>query len=238
MKTTLVSSSLVYLLLICGLYTNAKDTDVFIDNNLKYELLHKDTLEIQYIDLKDNMFLYEEIKKFITEQCDSSEVFKKGFGYVTAGNYVYNRIAPFTAENLSENLKKIVLTFNITLESFYIKEDADKFGSPCNGCYPVYYSFVDGRLVLIYDANIKHLTKNNYSSSSRKKMSGLVKKTLQMALQENFRFRHIDGSFYYLSKIQRGQITEDKIFENCASSLSSGRTVVVHVDNTVSYIHF
>lgn len=186
-----------------------------------------DSLEIQYVDLHINPLIFSEVSKYIKEQQDSSLLFKNGFGYVTIGGIKLDHIGqPVLADSLANHLKDILVEFNIGLSSFYPTKHIGK---------PLYYSYVDNRLILIFEQNVKWIHHNTFSSSSIRKVKELIKTTLKQAFNPDFEFKGMTGEPFFLTKERREQMNQEQILEMGSWSLSRLKTVVQYFDGSISY---
>ena len=188
-----------------------------------------DSLAIQYINLQINPLLLSEVKKYIKEQQDSIPLFKKGYGYVVIGGVqLVRKGRPIPSNSLSDHLKDIELEFNVGLSSFYPHQNLGT---------PLYYSFVEGRLVLIHDQNPEWIHRNSYSNTSQRKIKELIKQTLLEELKVDFVFNGITGDTLTLSSERRGKMTQEQVFELGSFTLSKLKlkTVVVYFDGSISY---
>lgn len=194
-----------------------------------YWLTHRsdDSLAIQYINLEINPLLLSEVKKYIKAQQDSSLLFKSGFGYIMIDNIKSVRNGrPIEASSLGEHLKDIELEFDIGLSSLY----------PHQGLgVPLYYSFVQGRLVLIYDQKLVWIHRNRYSITSQRRVKELIKQTLLRELRVDFVFKGLAGDSFMLSAERRERMSQEHIFELGSFTLDKLKTVVQYVDGSISY---
>ncbi|QHW01036.1 hypothetical protein [Spirosoma endbachense] len=187
----------------------------------------EDSLAIQYIDLQANPLLYSEVKKYIKEQQDSSQLFKNGFGYITIGGIKLVRNGkPIEVSTLKEHEKDIEVEFLIGLSSFYPTQSMGK---------PLYYSFVESRLVLIYDQSVKWIHQNSYSKASVSKLKDLVKQTLMPVFDPDFEFKGFNGETVILTPERREQMSQEQILEMAAATLSKLKIVVEYFDGSISY---
>lgn len=186
-----------------------------------------DSLEIQYISLENNQLLYSEVTKFLAEQSDSSQLFGEGFGYIAISNLQIGRNGqPIPLDSIANRLKDIEVVFDLALSSFYPHQNIGT---------PLYYSFIDKRLILIYDQQAEWLHKNKYSLRSQKEVKRLIMKTLQAELHPNFVFTGLDGNTFKLSQIQRKEMSQEMVFELGSFTLNRLKTVTQHFDGSVSY---
>ncbi|AUD04149.1 hypothetical protein [Spirosoma pollinicola] len=187
----------------------------------------EDSLTIQYVDLRINPLLFSEVKKYIKEQQDSSQLFKDGFGYLTiAGIKLVRNGSPIEVGSFKEHLKDVELEFTIGLSSFYPAQNIGK---------PLYYSFVESRLILIYDQNVRWIHQNSYSTASISKLKELVKQTLMPVFDPDFTFKTLHGDSMVLTPERREQMSQEQILEMAASTLSKLKTVIEYVDGSISY---
>jgi hypothetical protein len=209
--------------------------------NFSQTVLHKrtvcenDSLSIQYIDLTKNDLLFKEVSKFIHEQNDSSQLFRSGFGYISIGNYKFNQHAPVLVDSLDKYEKDIILSFTMATVSFFLNENSSTKIIACSNCFPLYYSFIENRLILIYDQNMKWLHQNNYSIVSKKNISRLVRKTLLPALDSSFEFKGIDRQTYFISEERRATMNEQQILENASFTLNKSKSYIQYFDGTARY---
>ncbi|RYF72721.1 MAG: hypothetical protein EOO39_11655 [Cytophagaceae bacterium] len=193
-----------------------------------------DSLSIQYVDLKVNKLLIREISKFIKEQSDSSTLFRSGFGYITLGGYLFDHPGPLPVDSLDKHQKDVVFSFSMHTCSYHIYDDPSPIKTFGNA-FPLYYSYVDDRLVLFYDVNAKWFHRNAYSTASKQLLSGLVRKTLLQSLKPDFEFLGMDSMPYFLSVDRRRTMSEQRILEHSAFRLSAGKTYTEHYDGTITY---
>lgn len=194
-----------------------------------------DSLNIQYVDVKVNLTLYSELEKFIKEQTDSSQLFRSGFGYISVGGYKINQFSPLPINESNNHKDDIVLSFNMSLNSYYITDDIPKSSAICHDCFPLYYSYVNGRLILIYDINAKWIHKNAYTSKSKKLISKLVRSTLTQALNSEFVFKDIYGKPLMLSEDKHENMSERDILEYAAFVFNKGKTYNEFYNGAVKY---
>lgn len=186
-----------------------------------------DSLDIQYVDLHGNQLLFSEIQKYIKEQRDSSTLFENGYGYVTVGGILLDHVGqPVLADSLENHLKDISLKFNIGLSSFYPQQNMGK---------PIYYSFVDDRLILIFEQNAKWIHNNTFSVSSVSKVKKLIKQTLNLSFDSNFEFKDTLGDSFFLSVDRREKMSQEEILKIGSYSLQKLKTVTVYFDGSIDY---
>jgi hypothetical protein len=192
-----------------------------------------DSLSIQYIDLRINPLVFSEVKKYISEQRDSSQLFRDGFGYVTIADITSVRNGrPIPAEALGEHLNDVEAEFTIGLISFYPS-------TAFNMGIPLYYSFVENRLVLIFDQNMKWLHHNKYSSASKQKIKSLVKQTLTQALNPEFQFKGMmSGETFELTPERRELMNEDDILDRASFTLGKLKRVIEYFDGAIGYRYY
>lgn len=187
----------------------------------------EDSLTIQYLDLRVNSLLFSEVKKYIKEQQDSSLLFRNGYGYVVIGGIKPVRNGrPILASSLNDHVKDIEVEFNIGLSSFYLHQNLGT---------PLYYSFVEGKLVLIYDRNSEWIHRNHYSLASQRKVKELIKQTLLEELKGDFVFKGLAGDTFVLSSERRGRMSQEQVFELGSFTLDKLKTVVQYFDGSISY---
>jgi hypothetical protein len=189
-----------------------------------------DSLSIQYIDLRVNSLIFSEVKKYINEQRDSSQLFRDGFGYITVAEIrpLLSNV-PIFARN--EDQKDIEAEFNVGLSSFYPSTDF-------NMGIPLYYSFVENRLVLIFDQNMKWLHHNKYSSVSKQKIKALVKQTLKQALNPEFQFKSTQSESFELTPERRELMKEDEILDMASFTLGRPKRVIEYSDGSIGYRYY
>jgi|GEM_PF-7062766 len=191
-----------------------------------------DSLSIQYIDLRVNPLVLSEVKKYIKEQRDSSQLFRDGFGYVVIGDIKSrdnsNRVL---ASSLVDRPKEINVQFNIGLSSFYPSTDF-------NMGISLYYSFVENRLVLIFDGDIQWLHKDRYAATSLQKVKSLVKQTLTQALNPEFQFKGMRPETFELTPERRKLMKEDEILDRASFTLGKLKRVIEYFDGSISYKYY
>nr|WP_295926680.1 hypothetical protein [uncultured Dyadobacter sp.] len=186
-----------------------------------------DSLDIQYLELSSNPLLLKEVRKYIREQNDSSQLFKNGFGYVVIRNVKTVRNGePIPAAAFEAHLKDVEVGFDLELTSFYPHQGIGT---------PLYYSFVDKRLVLIFDQNLAWIHGNRYSASSQQKVKDLIRQTLVMEQSTDFVFRGLEGIFFKLTPEHRKILTSEQVMELGSFTLQHLKTVIQHVDGSISY---
>jgi hypothetical protein len=192
-----------------------------------------DSLSIQYIDLRVNPLVFSEVKKYINEQQDSSQLFREGFGYVVIGDIKsWYDGSPIPVDSLLKHQKDIKAGFNIGLSSFYPNLTFDMG-------IPLYYSFMENRLVLIFDGDIQWLHKDRYAAISIQKAKSLVKQTLKQALDNpEFQFKNVRLETFELTPERRELLKEDEILDMASFTLGKLKRVIEYVDGTVSYHYF
>ena len=187
-----------------------------------------DSLTIQFLSLPDNPLLFSEVKKYIKEQEDSCRLFKNGFGFITiSGIKLVRNGRPIPADLMSNNrLKDVELVFDVGLSSFYPHQ---RLGTP------LYYAFVDKRLVLIFDQQAQWIHGNHYSQESQRKVKDLIHKTLLAEFAPDFEFTGLDGNKFKLSPERRKSLTKEQILELGSFTLQRVKTVIQHFDLSVTY---
>lgn len=156
--------------------------------------------KIQYLVLKDK-FLIKEIKKLIVDEInsnDSNQFFKKGLGYVRLNVYNYSH--------------------NDTLIKYYITPTMTSFKKDDNDdLYPLFYTYINERIVLIYLNVVNEFSIFNLSKKSktrfRKKVEIFLPETKKMTFYDmegkktftdkNFRidyFKFHGGKYIYILK--------------------------------------
>lgn len=202
-----------------------------IDSNFIFS--DKDSTVIYPIDLSKNKLVYTEVRKYIKEQSDSSTLFKNGFGFITIENIkLYDHI-PVKPRDFDTYGKDVIATFTISKTSYTL---SDKYALTR---YPSYYSFVDDKLILIYDQTFEWLASPVYTTESKKNIEKLVLNTLQQVFNENFvfvdPFKH---DSFKLSKEQRKLMTNQQIIERAAFTINSSVIVKQHFDKSISYFYY
>jgi hypothetical protein len=134
--------------------------------------------------------------------------------------------SPIRASSLGDHLKDIEVEFNIGLSSFYPHQNLG---------LPLYYSFVDNRLVVMYDQTAKWIHQNNYSASSQRHLKGLIEQTLGAVFKEDFIFKGLSGEPFTLTLEERKQMSRERLLEMSSWSLSKLKTVIQYVDGSISY---
>lgn len=200
---------------------------VFNRTNQFSTIRFADSLTIQYFDLRVNPLLFSEAKKYIKEQQDSSLLFRSGYGYIVISDIKSIRNGrPIVASSLNDHVKDIEVEFSIGLSSFYPHQNLGT---------PLYYSFVEGKLVLIYDRNSEWIHRNRYSVASQRKVKELIKQTLLEELKGDFVFKGLAGDTFVLSAEQRGKMSQEQVFELGSFTLDKLKTVVQYFDGSISY---
>ncbi|MCC9135236.1 hypothetical protein ACFSKU_12115 [Pontibacter silvestris] len=163
----------------------------------------RELMEIQYITIKDT-FLVKEMEKLIqdevnrepdtttTDKVFTENFFAKGLGYVRlyAGG----------------NLEGDTLTrYYIAPSLVSIKKEAADY------VYPPFYSYVGGRLVLVYVPVLENVTKFNFSKKSKKKLRKRVDAFLEKP--RDMTFYDMEGNVAFKDKhfrIDYFRIHDDK----------------------------
>lgn len=183
-----------------------------------------DSLSIQYINLDVNPFLLSEVQKYIKEQKDSCQLFGTGFGYIIIENIKpIRRGRPLSAFSLGDEIE---VEFDIGLSSFYPHQGLGT---------PLYYTFVERSLVLIYNSKLEWLHQNHYSMASQKKVKKLIQQTLVQELNVDFIFKGIEGNAFRLSSARREKMSQEDVWAAGSFTLVKLKTVVQYSDGTVSY---
>ncbi len=191
--------------------------------------------DIKYIGIK-NTILKQEIQKYIRELDSSYSVFKKGFGYIVVQDIEFNSSTTYIGRTWEESKKDTIAKFTLIPGSYLLKLKPVFFDSFCANCFPPFYSFIDGRLVLIEDPDLNWINDRKYTRRSKENLVKLVRSTLTLALQEDFEFYDVfDKKYYKLSKEKRKTMTEDQILEEAAFAINEGKTVILHEDGSISY---
>lgn len=221
------------LLLVASLQNNShqfsSDKFSYVSNRTNQSSTTKfeDSLTIQYLDLRVNPLLFSEAKKYIKEQQDSSLLFRNGYGYIMiTGVKPARNGRPILASSLNDHVKDVEVEFKIGLSSFYPHQNLGT---------PLYYSFVEGKLVLVYDRNSEWIHRNSYSVASQRKVKELIRQTLLEELKSNFVFKGLAGDTFVLSPERRGKMSQEQVFELGSFTLDKLKTVVQHFDGSISY---
>ncbi|SEI50262.1 hypothetical protein SAMN05216327_10270 [Dyadobacter sp. SG02] len=186
-----------------------------------------DTLDIQYLALENNQLLYTEVAKYLAEQNDSCQLFREGLGYIAISNIQLGRKGrPIPIDSIPNRLKEIEVVFDVGISSFYPHQNIGM---------PLYYAFVNNRLVLIYSQQSEWLHRNKYSFKSQRKIKDLIASTLTSLLSPNFVFRGLDGNTFRLTSDQRNDMSQEKVFELGSFTLNKSKTITQHFDGSVSY---
>ena len=120
-------------------------------------------IEIQHLNIKDSSFI-KNVKSIIEYEKNSTEdnhhFFKNGFGYiaVTIHDYVHG---------------DTLIKYNVLPMMSNIGENDDSI------VYPLYYTYIDGRPVLIYLSTIKNFASVVFSKKSKRFISELIKPFLE-----------------------------------------------------------
>jgi len=197
---------------------------LFAQNNLPFTPARSE--DIQYIDISASE-LFPQIKKFILEKTDSSALFKGGYGYVVVESirfrdYRTQRINSLSALGDRKNADTM-MTYTIHLASYALLDRVEAIAF--NGdYYPPFYTFVENRLVLLYDETFRWLKGGRadaFSAASKEKLRELIRPLLIKALEEDFVFFHpLDPRLHFtLSKKQRATMSEEEILINVALTL-------------------
>jgi hypothetical protein len=192
----------------------------FLDNNA-------DSLSIQYVELSAHRILFPEIKKYIREQNDSCLLFRQGFGFLILYNVRLDRDGlPVPAGEIETHKKDVLAEFRIGVSSLYPHQ---KLGTPA------LFSFVEGRLVLIFNRQMEWIHGNRYSVASERKLKKMIAHTLTMEFDSGFIFKHLAGHPFVLSSSQRQELSEEEILELGSFTLGKSKTVRKHFDGSTSY---
>ncbi|HEV7348778.1 hypothetical protein [Telluribacter sp.] len=188
-----------------------------------------DSLEISFIDLRANSFLYREVRRFIQEQSDSSALFRDGFGFVTIDRLKLSPPGPIPIQETEKHAKEVVASVTLTTWSYPLSDESSLTR------FPSYYSIVDGRLVLVYNELLEWISPPLYTYASRIRVEKLVTNTLQMALDPDFVFQSLQGKSYKLSKEQRETMSEYDILKNATFTGGGYKRVIKYFDGSVAY---
>ena len=210
-------------------------TNVYSQDKVREVNTYCDSLSIQYIDLRSNKILYEEIKKFIVAMSDSSDSFKRGYGYISVGSYNIHLGKTVLASEMEEKSKDVVLSFMLSANSYLLVADSPGVNSICQDCFPLYYSLVNDRLVLLYSQDANWVNNGMYSLTSKRKVAGLVEETLKMSLESSFEFKGLNKLPYKVSIDKRKNMSKREVFEKASLTLNSARVFIRYFDGTVKY---
>ncbi|WP_247237292.1 hypothetical protein [Telluribacter sp. SYSU D00476] len=218
---------LVSLFALLCISTWAHDEDPYHPGSIKNRI---DSLEISFIDLRTNPFLYRVVKKFIQERADSSALFRGGYGFVTIDRIRLSPPGPIPIQQLDTYARDVTATFTLTTSSYPLSDRSSLTR------YPSHYSLVDGRVVLVYNELLEWTTRPLYTHASRTRVEKLVLDCLQMALLPDFViYDPFKGESYKLSEEQRGKMSQREILEMASFTVSSNKTVIQNFDGSVVY---
>ncbi len=216
---------------------------------LSQQIKHSDIIkrpDIQYISLT-NRAISSTIKNFIKIQNDTNKLFKQGFGYISVSDIKIN-FKSFALQDIN-NAKKIVdyqkdtvLSFSLFLSSAILLDDGFEF---FYNKYPPFYTFLEGRLILLYD-DIPSIysvpiqcgqfcNKSPYSYKSKKKLQKLVMNTLNLVRDTNFVFTGIENRKYILTKDQRKKMELKDIYMNSILTFNTYKVYYCLRDDTIIY---
>lgn len=223
MKGLLLTS----LLALLGISAWAQDEDPLHSGRITNRT---DSLEISFIDLRTNPFLYREVRQFIQERADSSALFRKGYGFVTIDRIKLSPPGPIPIQQLNTHAREVVASFTLITSSYPLSDRSSLTR------FPSHYSLVDGRVVLVYNELLEWITRPLYTQASRERIEKLVLSTLLMALQPDFLiYDPFQGRSYQLSEQQRQTMPEHEVLDRASFTLSGSKTVTQHRDGSVVY---
>lgn len=170
-------------------------------------------------------------------------MFDQGFGYIAIRGTSVNNYSRAPIEATKSNgelatwMNTPVAQFTVNLEShpFVVKPEGD-----CWLCsdYPAYYSFVDGKLILIYDEAMREVFGRRQftllSKKSVKKLCRITDPYLKASLDENFLFHDPlskDRPEFRLDSKQRKQLSKHEVYKMAAQTLETPREVHVLMRN-------
>lgn len=231
MKNFTALSLIFGLLLMLPLFSKSQDS---IAPHLSSTSFVDSLIDIQHISLaKSDLFPF--VQKYIRQQADSNNLFKHGYGYISLRGIKTESFsrAPL---NSTSNQEDINNWMNDKIASFTIQLESHPFlvrgiEGDCWRCddYPLFYTLVDGRLVLLYDEVVDAVFATNrttrYTEKSKKQLAEIVVPFLKHALETDFLFLHpLDPrKEFRLSENEKKKMTEHEIFKRAAFTLSTSQ---------------
>lgn len=172
-------------------------------------------IDIQFLSL-NNIDIEKAIRIVIKRIENQNQVFKNGFGFLYISDIeIANTIRPFRLEKWDSIKNDTILKVNINIGSYILLEKFEVDGLMSDS-YPPFYTFVDGRLILLYDS-IFHAyagqSKNLFTEKSKKILREAMLTSFKLALNEDFEFTDLLGQKRKFSKEQRLKMTQTEIFK-------------------------
>ncbi len=185
-------------------------------------------IEIQKITIT-NSYVVDAIKQLIDDSNKDNKLFEDGFGYIVLDGISFRNYTTMSDKTPNSGKWTDTLTsFNVHLGSAYLGSSDPE----CFQCdyFPTYYTYIDGRLVLVYDDAFRWLTPRKqrlriekkytdevFSDKSVKKLSKIVNQTLQQTLDTSFVFYNpFEDRSYKLDKRQRKNISKAKLLSSAS----------------------
>lgn len=159
-------------------------------------------LTIQHTELQDSVVI-REVKKLITEDIAGAELVREGMGYINLFEEDYH------GKNSSFSRKY----------EFFMSFSPPKEDWPAQA-YPLFYTYISGRLVLINLGGIRHSVKLVYSTKSKKHLRKLIKPFV--AKPQKLVFRDLNGK----------KVFTDKHAQQEPIRFDSGKVVYIRKDGT------
>lgn len=187
---------------------------------------HNNTIEkidIQCITLK-NKGIEEAIKVFIKRIENQNQLFKNGFGFLSISNIqIGSKMRPIRIEEWSRIKNDTILKFDININSYILLEKFEPDGFMSDN-YPPFYTFIDGRLILLYDdifdtyitGNHAFVNMDVFTENSMKKLREAMFPYFKLALNEDFEFKDILGQKSKLDREQRLKMSQTEIFKKAS----------------------
>ncbi|MCD8741228.1 hypothetical protein LT679_11495 [Mucilaginibacter roseus] len=153
----------------------------------------------------------QEIEKLIDTRVKLDSAFKRGYGYI---------IVDYSTA-LKDNMSARYLLTPAIQE---LDEDS---------MLPPFYTFVNKKLVLIYDSGLKKYINLHYNRTSRKKILGLIAKSIDP--EQKRQSKEIINDFIEAKKRQ-GMPATKKIKNSDLTLIYWGFTTSIYISNTGEYL--
>ncbi len=200
-------------------------------------------ITLQHISLEFSP-LYPFLKDYIKKAESKYPIFKDGFGYViikgvSVNNYSRRPVDATKDEEVSAWMNTSIADFTVDLEChpFAWNPMAD-----CWLCsdYPAFYSYVEGKLILLYDEAMREVFVRNrfaiLNKKSVKKLRRITEPYLKNSLDENFLFFdpfRIDKPEFRLDAKQRKYLTNHEIYKLASHTLVKSERYTLLRNHTI-----
>lgn len=202
---------------------------------LHYKTESDSLIDIRYISLKKSL-IFPFIKKYIRQQSEKNDLFRQNYGYISLMEIKTESYSNASLNTSTADLADADHFWNTKIASFSIMLESHPFTveyreGDCWQCfnYPLFYTMIDGRLILIYDDILENVLSLDYSvrytQKSKEQLIRLAEPFLKKSLEPDFTFTHPLSPIkeFKKSEIERKNMTQHEIFKLAAFTLDSAR---------------